>query len=335
MDKINEYSRFEEVKDFFKVEHKVLGQCIKTSTNFSYANTSKELERFRIISGVSNYIGREGVEFYPQELFLFEIDPEMPKRNDEIYLKNYQNDRSKHKISAQDVLFEKKYVHPLIKGINIERWHIEETPSFVVPFPYEESFSTRVPLKLVDLRKKAPHLAKYLIDNKKSIDAQTAYNEKIIGKREKEFYALARVGKYSFAKHYVAFRDNTKWQATVVEEVKTSWGGLKRPVFQNHAVSISEREDGNLITSDEAHFVCAILNAPITHDFIINSSDSRSFKIRPPIFIPYFSQKNETHKKLVSLSKLAHKNYSDVKKIKEIETEIDKIYLDICKRENL
>lgn len=66
-----------------------------------------------------------------------------------------------------------------------------------------------------------------------------------------------------------------------MEEIKTSWGGIKRPVFQNHAVSISEREDGNLITSNEAHFVCAILNAPITNDFIINSSDSRSFKIRP------------------------------------------------------
>ncbi|MEK7129010.1 MAG: hypothetical protein AAB858_01545 [Patescibacteria group bacterium] len=335
MDKINEYNRFEEVRDFFKIEHKVLGQCIKTSTNFSYANTSKELEQFRIISGVSNYIGREGVEFYPQELFLFEIDPTMPKRSDEIYLKNYQNDRSKHKIAAQDVLFEKKYVHPLIKGINIERWHIEEASPFVVPFPYEESFSTRVPLKLVDLRKKAPRLAKYLIDNKKSIDAQTAYNEKIIGRREKEFYALARVGKYSFAKNYVAFRDNTKWQATVVEEIKTSWGGIKRPVFQNHAVSISEREDGNLITSNEAHFVCAILNAPITNDFIINSSDSRSFKIRPPIFIPYFSEKDEAHQKLVRLSKLAHKNYSDIEKIKEIEKEINKVYLEICKQENV
>ncbi|MFH1970883.1 MAG: hypothetical protein ABIJ05_00660 [Patescibacteria group bacterium] len=109
MDKINEYGRFEEVKNFFEVEQKVLGQCIKTSTNFSYADTSKELEQFRIISGKSNYIGREGIEFYPQELFLFEIDTDMPKRDNEIYLKNYQNHRSKHKIASQDVLFEKIY----------------------------------------------------------------------------------------------------------------------------------------------------------------------------------------------------------------------------------
>ncbi|MFH1970884.1 MAG: hypothetical protein ABIJ05_00665 [Patescibacteria group bacterium] len=229
----------------------------------------------------------------------------------------------------------KKYIHPLIKGINIERWHFSNTPTFVVPFPYEETVSTRVPLKLKELRKKSPRLAKYLIDNKKSIDAQTPYNERIIGHREKEFYALARVGAYSFAKSYVAFRDNTKWQATVVEEMLTTWGGLKRPVFQNHAVSISEREDGKFIAIDEAHFVCAILNAPITQKFILNSSDSRSFKIRPPVFIPYFSNKDEIHKKLLNLSKLAHLNYSCVEKIKEIEAEINNTYLELCKKENI
>ena len=191
IEKINEHSRFDEVKDFFTVERKVIGQCIKTSTSFSYAKSSKYLQEFQLISGVSNYIGREGIEFYPQELFLFEVDKEMPKRKDEVYLKNYQDEKSKHKIPAQRVLLEKKYLYPLIKGINIDRYHINNEPSFVVPFPYEKSFSTRVPIKITELRKKSPNLAKYLLDHRDIIEAQTSYNEKIIGKREKEFYALA------------------------------------------------------------------------------------------------------------------------------------------------
>ncbi len=334
MNMINEYDNFEDVKHFFTVVPKLLGQCIDTSTNFTYANNSKELEEFRIISGKSNYLGREGVEFYPQELFLFEIDSEMPKRDNKIFLNNYQNHRSKHRIPAQNVLLEKKFIYPLIKGINIGRWHIINNPSFVVPFPYEKDYSVRVPLKLNDLRKKSPNLAKYLIDNKKSIEAQTTYSDKIIGNREKEFYALARVGAYSFAKSYVAFRDNTKWHATVVEEIQTVWGGVKRPVFQNHAVSISEREDGKYISSEEAHFICAILNAPKTQKFILNSSDSRSFKIRPPVFIPLFDKKNKIHEKLASLSKLAHKYYSSVEKLNKIEADIDELYLELCKKEN-
>ncbi|MEO8065497.1 MAG: N-6 DNA methylase [Candidatus Doudnabacteria bacterium] len=334
IEKINEHIRYDEVRDSFRIEHKLMGQCIKGSTNFSYADSSKDLEQFRVISGKSSYIGREGVEFYPQELFLFEIDDEMPKRKNEIYLNNYQNEHSKHKIPAQDVLFEKMFVYPLIKGINIERYHLNVDSEFVVPFPYEKSFSTRVPLILSELRKKSPNLAKYILDNKAAIEAQTAYNEKIIGKREKEFYALARVGAYSFAKTYVTFRDNTKWQAAVVEEIETDWGGKKRPVFQNHAVSMCEREDGEFISTDEAHFVCAILNAPITQRFITNSSDSRSFKIRPPVFIPRYSKSNQRHKQLSDFSKLAHKNYSDEKTIINIDKMVNQTYLEICRLEN-
>ncbi|MBO6309949.1 MAG: hypothetical protein J6N70_14200, partial [Oribacterium sp.] len=56
-----------------------------------------------------------------------------------------------------------------------------------------------------------PKLAKYYQDNKQLILDQTGYNERIIGKDDAEFYALARVGEYSYAKNYVVFRDNTKW----------------------------------------------------------------------------------------------------------------------------
>ena len=85
------------------------------------------------------------------------------------------------------------------------------------------------------------------------LEAQTAYNSKIIGKKhDNEFYALARVGEYSFAKHYVAFRDNTKWQAVVISDILTPWGEKKRPQFQNHAVSICQDSKGRFIGLDEA-----------------------------------------------------------------------------------
>lgn len=332
---INNKTRFEEVKAFFKTENKIIGQTIKDKTIFSYADSLEELNQFRLISGTSSYIGREGIEFYPQELFLLEIEENMPTNKNTIYLKNYQNQRSKHKIPMQTILLEKKYLNPLIKGVNIEKFHISNDLSFIVPFPYEKEVSTRVPIALADLREKSPLLAKYLINHKKIIEAQTQYNEKIIGKREKEFYALARVGAYSFADNSVVFRDNSKWQAAVVTQMKTNWNELKRPVFQNHAASLSEREDGSFITQDEAHYVCAILNAPISRRLIINSSDSRSFKIRPPLFIPKYSEKNILHKRLSNLSKKAHKNYADGYFIQKVEKEINDVYLKMAGQRNL
>lgn len=152
------------------------------------------------------------------------------------------------------------------------------------------------------------------------IIAQTNYNERIIGKKyNKEFYALAGVGKCSFAKNFVVFRDNTKWQSAVISQIDTDWDGMKRPLFQNHAVSICETKKGRFISIDEAHYICSILNALITEKFLLNSSDSRSFKIRPPIFIPQYNPNNKKHIELSNLSKLAYENYFNKDLIKNME----------------
>ena len=127
-----------------------------------------------------------------------------------------------------------------------------------------------------------------------------------------ECYGLARVGPYSFAHHYVAFRDNTKWCAAVVSKIRTFWGEDKKVVFQNHAVSICEGLDGNFISEDEAHYICAILNAPIVEEYILNSSDLRSFKIRPPVKIPKYDETNIMHSELSELSKSAHRDPTNI-----------------------
>ena len=84
MQAINQITRFEEVKNNFTTEKKVIGQCIEGTTIFSYADDSQELSKLKTISGKSSYIGREGIEFYPQELFLFEIEKEMPVKKGKI-----------------------------------------------------------------------------------------------------------------------------------------------------------------------------------------------------------------------------------------------------------
>ena len=215
---INKSTKYSLVEEHFTQTNQIIGQCIKGSTIFTYADSAEELESFRLISGKSYYVGREGVEFYPQELFLLQATDRKADKNS-VYLKNFQNDRSKYKIPEQTLLLEKKYLHPLIKGINIERYHVSDDPSFVVPFPYEAEHSMRVPIPLKTLRSNSPLLAKYFLNFQKIIESQTEYNDRIIGKQEKEFYSLARVGEYSFAENYVAFRDNTKWQAAVISNV--------------------------------------------------------------------------------------------------------------------
>lgn len=321
---------FDLLENVFYEKFEVAGQVNNNTTVFSYAKDEIELKSFNSISGQSNYKGREGVEFYPQELFLLEIDDEMPVSKDVVIVKNYQNKKSKYKIPLESFPLEKKYLHPLIKGVDIERFHLKES-NYIVPFPYEIS-NTRSPISILELTKTSKLLASYFNKFKKVFQAQTQYNEKIIGeKNNTEYYALARVGEYSFAEHYVAFRDNSKWLSCVVSSVLTPWGELKRPQFQNHAVTISQDSKGDYISLDEAHFICAILNAPITESYILNSSDSRSFKINPPIFIPKFDIKNAVHKELSGLSILAHKNHDDKLIIEEINKKLDSLIIQLKK----
>ena len=241
-------------------------------------------------------------------------------------LKNIQVKKSKYKVSQATELLETAFLHPLIKGVDINPFHVSYS-GLIVPFPYTEK-DTRLPIGFDELSKKAPKLASFYQRFKKLILSQTNYNERIIG-RVGEFYALARVGSYSFAKTYVVFRDNTKWGAAVVSDIKTEWGGLKHPLFQNHCVSICEDSEGNYITEDEAHFICGILNAPATVDFIVSSSDARSFPVRPRIYIPKYDVRNRLHAKIVRLSRDAHLLYNDSEKLRGITRELNDAYLRI------
>lgn len=310
------------VENIFTETTEIAVQANPATTIFSCAKDDIEMESFKRISGNSYYKGREGIEFYPQELFLLTPDAITSPSKDIIIVRNYQNSKSKYRIPQESFPLEKRYLHPLLKGVDIGRFYYD-APEYIVPFPYDEG-NFRSPVNMRELTRQSPLLAKYFNKFKAVFESQTQYNEKIIGERHNtEFYALARVGEYSFAEHFVAFRDNSKWQSCVVSSILTPWGDLRRPQFQNHAVTISQDGDGNFISLEEAHYICAILNAPVTKSYILNSSDSRSFKINPPVFIPKFDPNNLLHVELSDLSIQAHTYYNEEDIISKIDLKLD------------
>ncbi len=318
-----------DIEEFFEHTVKYLACCHKKKNFFSSVESKEALSRFGGIGGKSYYIGREGIEFYPQELMVFKKS-DLPGIEGCTCLRNIQNRKSKYRVHEFDVLLETEYLHPMIKGKDITPFHVEWN-NYIVPFPYESS-NPKVPIKMNILAEKAPRLAKYYQENKKLILDQTGYNEKIIGRDNAEFYALARVGGYSYAKNYVVFRDNTKWAAAVISEVNTDWGGLKRPLFQNHAVSICEDIEGNYISLDEAYFICGIMNTKIVYEYMMQSSDSRSFPIRPRIYIPKYDPQNTIHVEIADLCKIMHKKYNDAQIIEENQKKVEEYYIKLIEQ---
>lgn len=308
---------------FFSVTDGIVGKASAVRSAFTYAKSRAELSDFNYIAGTTEYIGREGVEYYPQELQL--LQPiEVIKKGQLVKFVNYQSPKSKIPVGKQTPLLETAYLRPLVKGINISRFHVD-TPEYVVAFPYDTEHD-QTPIDVSDLLEKSPKLLKYYATNKDYLTVQTAYSDKIIGKKNAEYYALARTGRYCHADWYVIFRDNTKWVAAVTGRIDTEWGGNKIPAFQNHCVSICEGSCGNFITEDEAHYICAILNSHIVENYILSTSDKRTFKIRIPVKILPYDSNNVVHTKLAELSKQAHNKYDDATAIEKIRNEIDIYY---------
>ncbi len=306
---------------YLQADQGVAGQIIPGSTAFTFADSTDQLDRFRLVAGDAAYKGREGIEFYPQELLLFRYAAPGPKKG-QVWLRNIQVQRSKYPIAEHEVLLETRYLFPLAKGPKIEAFE-HRYDGLIVPFPYEPDDPHR-PLSRSKLRAKSPLLLAFYEEWADVLKAQTGFSDSIRGSDGGEFYGLARTGPYSFANCYVAFRDNSRWNACVVTEEKVPWGGSRRLLFQNHAVSICERSDGSFIDSDEAHYICAILNSPTVSAFITASSDNRSFKIRPPVKLPQFNPKDRNHRRLSELSRKAHEDRSDLNRIR---ADIDSIYL--------
>lgn len=317
-------------EDHFSVEHKIAATCHDTKNMFSYVSSKKQLNDFMAIAGQSNYTGRQGIEFYPQEMTIFVESGFAPTKTC-TSLKNIQMKKSKYHVPRNLELLETEFLRPLIKGVDISAFHIDVS-GYIVPFPYDEEQDDRLPIPLIELTKRAPKLAAFYQKHKELILSQTQYNERIIGKKGSEFYAVARVGAYSFAKHYVAFRDNTKWGAAVVSQIDTKWGGLKHPLFQKHAVSICEDIEGNFISLDEAHYICGIMNTPVALDYVKKSSDSRSYPIRPRIYIPKFDASNAIHQMIMELSKEAHEVYDNPERIKRIMQRLNALYLTLARQ---
>ena len=266
----NKTECFDKISNIFDISRSTLIQATSSSTSFSFIDEDSDSLAFQMIAGKPDYVCRQGIEFYPQEIFLLEYAPHLPSFNGCVGVSTFQTKKSKYKIPRQSHLLETKFLRPVIKGKDISKFHVSPS-QLLAPFTYTND-NMRAPIAFNELRKQSRKLANYLSSFKNILDIQTEYNKKIIGKKhDTEFYSIARVGTYSFAEYFVALRDNTKWGAAVVSSIETPWGERKTPVFQKHAVTISQNSKGRYITEDEAHYICGILNSNIVERYILQT----------------------------------------------------------------
>lgn len=264
----------------FDIMHKNKLISLKRHTqknNFLELKENENIKDFEKYIGTCEYKFRKGAGTKVSMRFVFgeNIDENLAFFHPLIKKKKlYEIDKSKK------IKLEKKFLFPLVTGPMLKT----EWENLYVILLYENG--KKQPLELKTVKKEAPNIYNWIIENKKELESGSDYDNRI---QNKPYWGLLRIGKYTFKERFVCIRDNTSLNPKIITKLKTHWNEMKIPIFDAHINYISyRRKIDEDLTKEESEYIFNILNKKIVSDIILNSQSSRSISSSIPIKIKYF-----------------------------------------------
>ncbi|MCM1027321.1 MAG: SAM-dependent methyltransferase [Roseburia sp.] len=329
--RINSYNSYREVEDCFAIGGGRAYQLDENRTGFTMVRDEEasRIELYGRIIGDFAYKARSGVEFTPAEVYF--LEPTRSCGNEKRYrFRNAEFTGAVYKAAGQGELeLETEFIYPVVKSPCIREFGFAENQNCCI-FPYRRG-ETKCLLE-AELAAQSEYLAGYLAANRTLIEKQSKRSRAIA--RGDAFYALSKVGEYTYGDYAVTFRDNTKLAAAVVSPVLTPWGERKMPVCAKHAPIISMDKKGRYITEEEAYYLCGILNTGVVQEYMRLSFSGRSYSIDFNIKCPLYEEENPLHRRIAELSRAAHEQYGDSADVAGMKKEIEACYLELCGRLN-
>ncbi len=322
---INNSESFEIASKYIVTSNSTAKQLSNNSTVLSIID---EDDQFSRIIGPSDYDYRTGVEFTPFEVYMFNSFKETESPG------YYRFKNQKFKVAKYHVEdmpedgweLEEKYMYPMLKGPDISRFRFNFANHYcLLPYNPEE---TSKPIDIHTLVSTAPKTAQYLISEKHLIESQSDSSKAM--HRGEEFYAISKLGPYTYADNIVAVRDNADFCACVIDkEVQLPWGGSKKIIGVKHTILISQDKKGNFITNDEAYYLSGLINSTIIRKYIMTVFKSNGYTLKKSnLFIPKYDPSNQIMREISSISRKATEDspakadyYSDI---------LSELYLSLC-----
>ena len=218
------------------------------------------------------------------------------------------------------------HIYPIVTGPSLTPFRCNLENEYCI-LPYSEN-KTDAPIGISELMTSNPELFEYLLNHQNLIDNQSDKSK--VMRRGEEFYALSKIGPYTFSKYLVAARDNTKFCATVIEPQNTPWGETKQSICVKHTMIIGRTVAGRFIEKEEAYYIAGILNSNIVIQYMQSTFKSNGYSLKKSHFyLPEFDQTNPLHKEICKLAKKASK-LTDPAKIAIIQSKLSDVYLNLC-----
>ena len=294
----------------YKIYEKIALPIIKNNPSSNWLTINKELEKdiYKFL-GKCSYKARTGV-FSGGANAIFHLDIIAGKKN-LILVKNI-NDRAKNKVKEVNKYIEKDWVYPLIRGRDLMQWKYQ-TSSYVLLTHTEQS--KMYPIEYNEL-KKFSQTKKYIDFFKKDLKLRKGFTSFDKHIHEKYFYAMQRIGDYTFSEYKVAWKYiASEFTTCVISNKKDDYLGEKIIIPNEKIIFIPFNN------KSEAFFVCGFLSSSIIRT-LINSFISR-IQISPStienINIPKFNINNKDHLKISNLCESGHKKNNQKVIVKEID----------------
>jgi hypothetical protein len=272
------------------------------------------LQAIQKVLGASDYTGKAGVCTWLNGVYWLEI---VAKRPDGLVVVSNITEGAKREVESVQAAIEPDLLYPLLRGRDVSRW--QATPQaylLMVQDPekrrgYDENW----------LAVTHPKTYAYLKRFEDALRQRSGYRRYF--KETDPFYSLFDVGDYTFAPYKVVWRE-------VANSVEAAVAGPGKLESDSPRCTIPDHT--NILVpcqgEDEAHFVCAILNASpcrfTIQNYIVLHPDPH---ILQRVKIPRFDPANPTHLALADLSRQAHAATAagDPARVREIEAEVDRL----------
>jgi len=272
--------------------------------------TNEVVQALNKVRGKSGYTARKGV--YCPTNAVYWIMEARPVGKAKLLITNLA-DTGKKKVPQVTQSVEKEFVHPLVRGKDVSRWHWSSELKIILPQDPGD------PAKAVpehDLKKQFPETFSYF----KRYEAELrscALLKQFFDPETAPFYSSYNVGDYTFKSYKVVWKEiASEVQAAVIDSEGFT-------VIPDHKLVMVGFE-----SLDAAHFLCSMINSSpirvLVRAYAVQTSISGH--VCEYASLPSYSTSAASHRALARLSKACHAAAAkeDWKKVARLESKIDK-----------
>jgi len=208
-------------------------------------------------------------------------------------------ERAKNMVEQVDAEVEKEYLYPLVAGRDVSLWNATYTKYIIVP---HTCFTKMHPIDH-DMLSASPFMMSYLSSFQHELESRKGFTSIDKHIKEKYYYALQRIGQYTFASYKVG------WKYICKEFTPFVFGYVEDPHLGKKLLMPNEKIIYvGLSKKAEAYYLCGLLSSihykRAIEGYMVGTQITPS--ILKKLSIPKFDPSNEQHQVISDLCWLGH-----------------------------